>query len=90
LVITSVSQRCKGHERTFSISHETGAQLFRQGDLLNELSAKISLVVTIAAVVLVVALIVVLVLFVIVPVVRRPGPTQGCRANDDDDDDEYQ
>jgi len=61
--------------------------LFRQGDLLNELSAKILLVLIIAAAVLVVALVVVVVVIVVVPVVRRPRPTHGCRANDDD---EYQ
>jgi len=74
-------------------------QSFRQGDLLNELSAKILLVVIIAAAVLVVALVVVVVIvkvvvavaavvvFVVVPLVRRPRPTQGCRADDHDDDD---
>jgi hypothetical protein len=86
LVIIRVSQRCKGQERKFKISPEPGIQLFRQGDLLNELSAKILLVLIIAAAVLVVALVVVVVI-VVVPGVRRPRPTHGCRANDDD---EYQ
>jgi hypothetical protein len=65
LFIVSVSQRCKVHERTFSISPERGIQSFRQGDLLNELSAKILLVVIIAAAVLVVALVVVVVVVVV-------------------------
>jgi type IV secretory pathway component VirB8 len=89
LVIISVSQRCKGQERTISISSERGTQSFRQGDYLNEVSAKILLVVVIiAAAVLVVALVVVV--FVVVPVVRSPRSTQGCRADDDDDYDETQ